>query len=548
MTRSPARRYVLARWILLLGALVAELLGLTMRFDAQSLRSRDGTLAAGLVHARLLPEISIAVAAALLVAGWSRLQCSALRMFVRGTTHRRWWWYALLHLAVFGGFSYVSAHVFEGSRGNSAWMLGWLALAPATLGCWLCALAPLRAWVELIRRKGSTLLAAAGVGCLAWSAGNLTQGLWAPLGAATFKIVAAFLRQIYPEVLVRPDDRIVGVGNFSVEIAPHCSGFEGLGLVAVFLLAFSWVFRHNLRFPRALLLWPIGLAGMWLGNALRITALIVLGASWSPDVALGGFHSQAGWITFNLLALALGTAALRIPFFSRTTPDCREARAGDAPQSTARCRTAAYLVPFLAITATGMACCALQTNFDQAYPLKVLAAGVAMWCFRGTIRRLTWSWSWSACAVGTGVFTLWMLLDWFSSGSAGTPDSTLPNDLAHLGPGWATAWIVFRVLGSVITVPLVEELAFRGYLLRRWDAVSFDQVPFTRCSWPAIAISSVLFGLLHGRWFAGALAGLAYAVLLRRRGKFSDAVLAHAVTNAQIAATVLFTGAWRLWG
>ena len=195
-----------------------------------------------------------------------------------------------------------------------------------------------------------------------------------------------------------------------------------------------------------------------------------------------------------------------------------------------------------------MVCCALQTDFDQAYPLKVLAACAAMWCFRGTIRRLTWSWSWSACAVGTGVFALWMVLDLFGPGSAATPVSTLPFDLAHLGPGWAAAWIVFRVLGSVITVPLVEELAFRGYLLRRWDAVGFDQVPFTRCSWPAIAISSVLFGLLHGRWFAGALAGLAYAVLLRRRGKFSDAVLAHAVTNAQIAATVLFTGAWRLWG
>ncbi len=61
-------------------------------------------------------------------------------------------------------------------------------------------------------------------------------------------------------------------------------------------------------------------------------------------------------------------------------------------------------------------------------------------------------------------------------------------------------------------------------------------------------ISSVLFGLLHGRWFAGILAGLAYALVVRRRGNFGDAVLAHAITNAQIAATVLLTGAWQLWG
>ena len=46
-------------------------------------------------------------------------------------------------------------------------------------------------------------------------------------------------------------------------------------------------------------------------HALRITALLIaLGQLLGlPEVALGGFHSQAGWITFNLLALGLGIAA-----------------------------------------------------------------------------------------------------------------------------------------------------------------------------------------------------------------------------------------------
>jgi hypothetical protein len=33
----------------------------------------------------------------------------------------------------------------------------------------------------------------------------------------------------------------------------------------------------------------------------------------------------------------------------------------------------------------------------------------------------------------------------------------------------------------------------------------------------------------------------------RRRGQLCDAVLAHAVTNALLAVTVLATGRWTLW-
>jgi membrane protease YdiL (CAAX protease family) len=57
----------------------------------------------------------------------------------------------------------------------------------------------------------------------------------------------------------------------------------------------------------------------------------------------------------------------------------------------------------------------------------------------------------------------------------------------------------------------------------------------------------VLFGALHARWLAGALAGMLYAVAVYRRGELADAVLAHATTNALIAAYVLATGTWSLW-
>jgi membrane protease YdiL (CAAX protease family) len=52
---------------------------------------------------------------------------------------------------------------------------------------------------------------------------------------------------------------------------------------------------------------------------------------------------------------------------------------------------------------------------------------------------------------------------------------------------------------------------------------------------------------MHGRWLAGAAAGMCYAWAMYRRGRVSDAVIAHAVTNGLIAAEVLVCSHWGLW-
>ena len=101
--------------------------------------------------------------------------------------------------------------------------------------------------------------------------------------------------------------------------------------------------------------------------------------------------------------------------------------------------------------------------------------------------------------------------------------------------------------GSVVVVPLAEELAFRSFLTRRLVAADFTEVLPGQFSWPSFLISSALFGALHGRWLAGTIAGMAYALVLYRRGELGDAISAHAITNALIAAYVLATGAYTLW-
>ncbi|MBW2191910.1 MAG: CPBP family intramembrane metalloprotease, partial [Deltaproteobacteria bacterium] len=60
-------------------------------------------------------------------------------------------------------------------------------------------------------------------------------------------------------------------------------------------------------------------------------------------------------------------------------------------------------------------------------------------------------------------------------------------------------------------------------------------------------VSSVAFGALHGRWLAGILAGMIYAAAQYRRGEISDAIVAHMVTNALLAAYVVIFGHWAFW-
>ena len=107
-------------------------------------------------------------------------------------------------------------------------------------------------------------------------------------------------------------------------------------------------------------------------------------------------------------------------------------------------------------------------------------------------------------------------------------------------------WLAVRALGAVVMVPLAEELAFRGLLYRWLIARNFDAVAFTRWSWLAFVISSVLFGVLHERIIAGALAGAAFALLMVRSGRLADPIFAHTAANATIIAWAFTASQWSL--
>jgi exosortase E/protease (VPEID-CTERM system) len=282
------------------------------------------------------------------------------------------------------------------------------------------------------------------------------------------------------------------------------------------------------------LLFPIGTVVIWLGNSVRIACLVILGTYGSRAVALGGFHSHAGWLIFNIIALGLVIGTHRSRYF-RADGDLAQDRIEPNP-------AAAYLGPLLALLATMMITGLFSAGFDRLYPLRVITSAVILWHFRHRYTDLRWTWTWEATGIGILVFAIWMALE-----PAPTAADPLGRWLATLPIGSASAWLALRVVGSTIVVPLAEELAFRGFLIRRLITADFTETTPGRFTRWSFLISSVLFGALHGRWLAGLLAGMLYAGALYRRRELSDAVVAHATTNGLIATYVLATGSWSMW-
>jgi CAAX prenyl protease-like protein len=190
--------------------------------------------------------------------------------------------------------------------------------------------------------------------------------------------------------------------------------------------------------------------------------------------------------------------------------------------------------------AAAMVAAAFSSGFDALYPIGVVATAAALWAYRRRYREFAFALSPVAIGIGFAVFALWMLL-------TGAPAAGPAKALPEMSAGLAATWIAFRVIGSVVTVPIAEELAFRGYLLRKLVSADFESVSPRHFTWVSFVASSVLFGLMHQSWLAGTLAGAGFAVAMYYRGRLWDAIVAHMTANALVAVAVLGFGRWDLW-
>ena len=520
---------------------------LTLRYDSPQVVPGSGWWFESfeLLHKLVFPgAIGFVLMLALVLLRPSGVGAHGTRPKVRRT---RWVTGLMIHLVTLAIFVGLTNQVYGGDplalRWPRIWISSWYAAGLAVLLTWLNAL-DADVWRTLSGRRAAGILSlGGGVTLGGYLLSQFSGQFWTPLAWVTMAAVRMTLEAVGSDVVCDLSRNLIGVRRFSVQIAPSCSGYEGIGLVWAFLAVYVVWSRRSLRWPHAWLLIALGTAAIWLFNVARIAGLILIGASGYPEVAVGGFHSQAGSLGFLVTSLSLVAVSRWSPFFAAHPDEVAAGPASAADPAGLVNPTAAYLIPFLALVATTMLTGAVSAGFDSLYPLRIIAGGLALWFVHRSYAGRLMDWSGWAVLAGFGVFGLWILLEPANPAGARAVES----GFARLPRAWAVVWLGFRVVGSVVVVPLVEEWAFRGYLTRRLIASDFESVPLGRFTWFSFLVSSLAFGLLHGRWVAGTVAGLIYAGVYYRRGRVGDAALAHALTNACIAATVLATHDWTYW-
>jgi uncharacterized protein len=109
-------------------------------------------------------------------------------------------------------------------------------------------------------------------------------------------------------------------------------------------------------------------------------------------------------------------------------------------------------------------------------------------------------------------------------------------------PGLADQfWLIrdLELFTVVIVAPIVEELAFRGFLLQRWSS----QWGVTQ----ALLASSIFFGALHANLLGLSVFGLVMGLIYLRTGSLLVPIFCHALNNGLVTG-VAFLGGSKLFG
>lgn len=186
-----------------------------------------------------------------------------------------------------------------------------------------------------------------------------------------------------------------------------------------------------------------------------------------------------------------------------------------------------------------------------AYPIRTVIVLVVLSMVSRSRIRLRPSHPVSSVLVGIGVFAIWIAPDllfpghrehWIFHNALTGSDSASPAS----PPAGIFLW--FRVAGSALLVPIVEELFWRAWLMRRLISPDFSRIALGTYTAQSFWLTAVLFASEHGSyWAVGLAAGIVYNWWMLRTRSLADCILAHAVTNASLAWYVIAAGRWEYW-
>ena len=194
------------------------------------------------------------------------------------------------------------------------------------------------------------------------------------------------------------------------------------------------------------------------------------------------------------------------------------------------------------------------------YPLQTIVCGALLiWWWRqyefnlgpGPVRRATYI----LLGIIAGILAL---LVWIAPQEVFNAERRVGGfDLWFFGGGTAfkvNLW--FRILRLVIVVPLLEEIFWRGFLMRHLIRDPFHTIPFGTFSWPSFAWVTLFFGFAHwgeriwppGQDFWTAIiTSILYNLLAVFTRSLGACVIAHAMTNLLLGFYIFKTQQWGFW-
>jgi CAAX prenyl protease-like protein len=181
------------------------------------------------------------------------------------------------------------------------------------------------------------------------------------------------------------------------------------------------------------------------------------------------------------------------------------------------------------------------------FPIQTIACGALLWAQRRRVQYRPFAGFGFAVLAGLIALGLWISPQALF-GVAPRVDGFDPTFFGHGGWFYWTN-LTFRIIRIGLVVPFVEEIFWRGFLLRYLVREDFDSVAFGTFTWRSFSITSVAFCLEHQfqDWPAAVLTGALYNLVAYRTRSLAACIFTHAVTNLALAAYILRTGQWGFW-
>ena len=184
------------------------------------------------------------------------------------------------------------------------------------------------------------------------------------------------------------------------------------------------------------------------------------------------------------------------------------------------------------------------------YPLQTLVCGWWLWHVRADIQ---WDWALRPCLaaillglVGIGLWTIPYFTGWIPDEGNGF----MPEKIFGEGTTLTLAEYTMRFARAAIVVPFVEELFWRGFLMRWCINRDFPQaVAIGTHSWLAYGVTTAAFMLIHAPsdWAGAFIYGSLTYLLVVKTKRITPAIVMHATANAVMGICAIYFNLPHLW-